>query len=303
MRFTGFVVKTVGVLVVLMGVAALALVAAPYVYGQSTAARRVAPMAELRTHVWGGSYIGVTVRDAEAADAERAKLPQATGAVVDEVRADSPAATAGLRAGDVITRFDGERVRSARHFERLVAETPDGRQVEMTVARAGETVNTKVTPEAAPSLMALDSLRGLRDFNVHAIPELRDFELRMPEHFTVTVPRFDADSLPRLLTMRGRLGVGVQEMTDQLAQYFGATDGVLVTSVDDDTPAKAAGLRAGDVITKINNEPVRTTSELRRRLDSATGEVAVTIMRDRREETVKVTLSDEEREAVRRIVR
>lgn len=301
MRFTGFVVKTAGVLVVLMGLVALAVVAAPYVYGQSTVRR--APMTELRTQMLGGSYIGVTVRDADSADAERAKLPQATGAVIEEVRGESPASTAGLRAGDVITRFDGERVRSARHFERLVAETPDGRQVEMTVARAGETVNTKVTPEAAPSLMALDSLRGLRGFDLHAIPELRDLELRMPESFTVTVPRIDADGLPRLMTMRGRLGVGVQDMTDQLGEYFGAAEGVLVTSVEDETPAKTAGLRAGDVITKIDGEPVRTAGELRRRLDRASGEVALTIVRERREQVVKVEISERDRQAVRRIVR
>ena len=302
MRFAGIVVKTAGVLVVLMGVLALAVIAAPYVYGQSTV-RRAAPRAEFLTHLAGGSYIGVSVRDAQPSDAERAKLPQATGAVVDEVRADSPAAAAGLRAGDVITQFDGERVRSARHFERLVAETPEGRQVEVTVARAGETVATKVTPEAAPSFMALDSLGAMRNFDLHVTPELRDFQFRMPEEFTVTVPRFDADSLPRLLTMRGRLGVGVQEMTDQLGEYFGAKEGVLVTSVEDDTPARTAGLRAGDVITQVNGEPVRTTSELRRRLDRATGEVTLTIVRDRKELAVKVTLSDEERQAVRRIIR
>jgi serine protease Do len=261
------------------------------------------PLTELRTQILGGSYVGLTVRDAEAADVERAGLPQAAGAVVEEVRGDSPAARAGLRAGDVITQFDGERVRSARHFDRLVSETPDGREVGITVVRSGETVALKVTPEEAPSVVALESLRGLRDLELRSIPELRDFEFRMPENFTVTVPRIEVDSLPRIVTMRGRLGVGVQEMTDQLAEYFGAAGGVLVTSVEDETPAKAAGLKAGDVITKINGEAVGTASELRRRLDQASGEVTITLIRDRREQTITADLGERESRTVRRIIR
>jgi S1-C subfamily serine protease len=57
------------------------------------------------------------------------------------------------------------------------------------------------------------------------------------------------------------------------------------------------------VITKIDGEPVRTASELRRRLDRATGEVALTIVRDRREQIVKVVISERDRQAVQRIIR
>jgi len=301
MKFPGSsLLRIAGVIVVLLGVAAMAAVTAPFVYGQS---RSRAPVTALRTQVLGGSYIGVSVRDTDAADAQRAKLQQATGAVIDEVRGDSPAAKAGLRAGDVITRFDDERVRSARHFERLVADTPDGREVAMTVVRAGANVDLRITPEAAPSAFAFtDSLRSsLRDLDAR-MPELRDFEFRMPDNFTVAAPRIEVN--PRLgysLVMRGRLGVGVQDLTDQLAEYFGATGGVLVTSVDDDTPARAAGLKAGDVITKVDGEDVNTTAELRRRLDRAEGEITLTIIRDRREQTIKVDLG--EARAVRRIIR
>ncbi len=310
MKIPGFrIVKFAGVFVVLMGVAALAVVAAQerprrgvYVSGQSV---RSEPLTALRTQLLGGSYIGVSVRDTDSADVSRAGLPQAAGAVVEEVRGDSPAAKAGLRAGDVIVRFDGERVRSARHFERLVTETPDGREVDMTVVRAGDNVDMKVTPEAAPSIVALESLRGLRDldFNLRSIPELRNFEFHMPEDLTVTVPHIELDSLPRVITMRGRLGVGIQDMTDQLAGYFGAEDGVLVTSVEDETPAMAAGLKAGDVITKVNGEAVTSSSELRRRLDRAEGEVTITLIRDRKEQTVTADLGERERQTIRRIIR
>lgn len=301
MKFPGTsLLRIAGVIVVLLGVAAMAAVTAPFVYGQS---RSRAPVKALQMQMLGGSYIGVSVRDTDAADVERAKLQQATGAVIEEVRGDSPAAKAGLRAGDVITSFDGERVRSARHFERLVADTPDGREVAITVVRAGANVNLRIAPEAGPSAFAFtDSLRSsLRGLDVH-VPEMRDFELHMPDDLAVTLPRMDVN--PRLsysILTRGRLGVGIQDLTDQLAEYFGATGGVLVTSVDDETPAKTAGLKAGDVITKVDDEEVRTTAELRRRLDRAEGEVTLTIIRDRREQTIKADLG--EARHVRRIVR
>ena len=71
----------------------------------------------------GGPEIGVSIRDVEAGS------PGSAGAQVERVREDSPAEKAGIRAGDVITQFDGERVRSARQLSRLVAETPAGRSV------------------------------------------------------------------------------------------------------------------------------------------------------------------------------
>jgi len=311
MKIPGFsLMRFTGVVAVLVGVAALAVLAAQqdtprrgvYVYGQSGQSPRVG----LRTQLLGGSYVGVTVRDVDASDVERAKLPRATGVVVEEVRSDSPAAAAGLRAGDVILSFDGERVRSARHFERLVSETPEGRQVSIALVRGTESIDLNVTPEAAPSILALDSLRALRDLDVRSMPELRDFRMVVPEDLHITVPRIEGlEGLtgPRVVIMRGRLGVGVQEMTDQLAEYFGATDGVLVTSVDDDTPAKAAGLQAGDVITRVNGEAVRSAADLRRRLDRASGEVTITLIRDRKEIEVKATLGERDSETVRRIIR
>lgn len=310
MKIPGFgIAKVAGVVVVLMGVAALAVLAAQqetprrgvYVFEQSDSQ----PMAALRSQLLGGSYIGVVVRDVEASDVDRARLTRAAGVVIEEVRAESPAAKAGLRAGDVILSFDSERVRSARQFERLVSDTPGGREVDVELVRGGESVDVKVTPEAAPSVLALDSLRGLRGLQLRSLPELRDFRLELPEHLEdlhVTVPEVEG-LVGRIMTaMRGRLGVGVQEMPDQLADYFGAENGVLVTSVEDDTPAKAAGLKAGDVITAIDGDAVRSTAELRRRLDRASGEVTLTVIRDRKAIEVKADLGERDTQ-VRRIIR
>jgi S1-C subfamily serine protease len=86
--------------------------------------------------------------------------------------------------------------------------------------------------------------------------------------------------------------VTVQELTGQLGEYFGVTGGVLVTSVIDSSSANAAGLRAGDVITRVSDQPVTSEADLRRRLADASGDVALTIVRDRKTQTITVTLPD-----------
>ena len=68
----------------------------------------------------GGGRLGVSVRDVTPSDVGQARLPSQAGAWITDVQADSPAAQADLRAGDVVVQFDGERVRSARQLSRLV---------------------------------------------------------------------------------------------------------------------------------------------------------------------------------------
>jgi S1-C subfamily serine protease len=89
---------------------------------------------------------------------------------------------------------------------------------------------------------------------------------------------------------RSRLGASVQELTPQLASYFGADAGVLVESVSDDSPAARAGLRAGDVITTVNGNPVRTRVDLMRELANQAGTVTIGIVRDKKSSTVSATL-------------
>ena len=80
-----------------------------------------------------GSRIGVSIRDLNDADLKAGK----SGVLIDDVLADGPAAPAGMKNGDIVTSFDGERVRSARQLARLVEETPAGRSVKAEVLRDG----------------------------------------------------------------------------------------------------------------------------------------------------------------------
>jgi serine protease Do len=81
----------------------------------------------------------------------------------------------------------------------------------------------------------------------------------------------------------------VQQLTPQLEEYFGVTGGVLVTSVTEGTPAAAAGLKAGDVITAVDGTTIDSSSDLRRSLQrlDAGAEFSLSIVRDRKTMTIK----------------
>jgi serine protease Do len=260
--------------VTLLGVFALMFLLAPAVKGQTAKPR---PYFELKSQILGSSGIGVSVRDVDEADLKREKLPALGGAVVEDVQTDSPAAKAGMKAGDVIVSFDGEKVRSARHLSRLIEETPAGRDVETTVIRAGEKVAMKMAPVSTDVFSRLEPLMKRR------------LELAAPETFRFSAKPDPGSGFYRSFIDRrfGWNGVTVQDLSGQLGEYFGTREGVLVTAVEDGSAAKTLGLKAGDVITKIGDYTVRSTADWWRRMSAASGEVAVTIVRDRKEMTLK----------------
>ena len=101
---------------------------------------------------------------------------------------------------------------------------------------------------------------------------------------------------------RGRLGVNVQELTPELAAYFGVKDGLLVNSVQADTPAAKAGIKAGDVIGAVNGKAVVTSSELVKELADKEGEVTIGVTRDRKALSLKAILEPRKAPARRTIV-
>lgn len=265
----------------------------------------------------GGARIGASVRDVRAEDVTEHKLGSQAGALVSDVDDDTPASRAGLQAGDVVLEFDGERVRSAQQLTRLVQETPAGRKVGVVVSRGGNRMTLSVEPEAGrmPSVYSFTTPRAPRPPRAPRAPRppARGY-FDMPEMPDVPEPP-DAPlppDAPMLEMFRdgfaysyggGRLGVSIQSLGDQLATHFGAEDGVLVTAVNEDSAAEKAGLRAGDVITKVDGRDVDDTEDVMRALGQAKGEIAIEIVRDKKAQTLKVTLEDQPRRATgRRII-
>jgi serine protease Do len=238
-----------------------------------------------------GSQIGVSVDDLNEQEL-KAALGAPSGVLIEDVDQDSPASKAGLRQGDIVVEVDGERVRSARQFSRLVQETPDGRTVKLGIVRDGQRQTIDVQPESRPfGFPDADAMIRRLEPQLRALePKLRELEPRFKEYPF----NFNFDMLPRMTSPRGRLGVQLNPLTPQLAEYFGAKNGgVLVSSVTEGSAADKAGIKAGDVITAINGDTVRSTDDLIDELRDKTGEITVGILRDKKESSVKATLESE----------
>jgi serine protease Do len=252
-----------------------AMAVVPFVSAQT-------PDPDLRSDVFrafgAGSEIGLSVRDLSNDEVSETGLERAGGVYVLSVREGSPAARADIRSGDIIVRIDGERVRGVRHFARLVSESPAGRSVQIEAIRGSARNTIDVTPEAArfapvlPPQIREDIERWLRQFP-------RDLELDLP------APR----------TARSRLGITTTPLTSQLAEYFGVKEGgVLVSAVEERSPAATAGLKAGDVIIAIDGAPARTPQDVAgaaRRAASGTV-LELRVVRDRKDTSLRVTIPD-----------
>jgi serine protease Do len=272
----------------------------------------------------GGPRLGVQIRELEKDELARLKLASPHGVAVVDVTKDSAAERAGVRANDVILQFDGENVRSTQQLTRLVRETAPGRTVKMAVMRDGKRIEVEVTPAAAPSpgdvLINRDEIRRDVERELQALrDQLREFryERRVPapgpppaplppgdaqRYRQFVVPpgtedtfRWFGEEFPRSLDRwlspgRGRLGVTVQELTPDLAAYFGVSDGVLISSVDADRPAAKAGLKAGDVITAVDGKAVKSSGDLVEQLAGKQGDVTIAVTRDKKALTLKAAL-------------
>ena len=247
-----------------------------------------------------GGYLGVDVTDVDDERASELGMSRAHGVyIVDAIDGES-AAEAGIEDGDVIVAWNGERLESVAQLRRLTGETPAGRNVDLTVLRDGREHELTVelgeryrysglsfgSPQIDISRAYVQDARAARDRAREVEERLRDVRERAAEGVSRVV----------YLAGRPRLGANTQSLGDQLAEYFGVEDGVLVTSVYEDTPAAEGGLRAGDVIVGIGDEDVGDPNDLRQALaDLEPGEVSVRIVRDGAEQTLTVELEARER--------
>lgn len=219
----------------------------------------------------GGSYLGVNLAEIDANRAKELKLKEDYGVEITRVEENSPAEKAGLKPGDVVLEYNGERVEGMEQFGRLVRETPPGREVKLTISRDGKTQMLAVTISTRRS-------------RFQGFPS----GFRMPE--------FQMPDIPQIFTtLRSpMLGVEAESLGSQLASYFGVKEGVLVRSVLDNTPAQKAGIKAGDVLTKVDGMQVTTPSEVSSavRAASAKNSYMIELMRDRKPITVTINVDD-----------
>ena len=158
--------------------------------------------------------------------------------------------------------------------------------------RAGRQMDVQVTPEEGARIA------GRFGRQMRVMPQFR-FEVPEGGYGRMIPP----GELRLWSGGRARLGVSIQGMTSQLAEYFGAKEGVLVTTVREDSAAENAGLRAGDVITAVNGQPVTSPADLTRAIREAKETAKVSYVRDKKTAEVEVSLPTPEERQRRRSTR
>jgi serine protease Do len=270
--------KSIGVTAAAAMVAGLVLASNVGAQGRGTA--RVSPQIETELFEGLGSSIGASVRDASAAELTAAGVSQPGGAFVLSVSDGGAAAKAGLMANDLVVEFDGEAVRSARHLVRLVRETAAGRSVKATLVRDKARRNVELVPDRFSITIDNDAIQRQVERAARNFPRLRvDID---PDRFGRNFPFGE----------RQRLGVQLLPVSDQLATYFGVKGGVLVTSVEADSPAARAGLKAGDVIVTVNSRAVSDAGDVANEVGRGGSDLSLTVMRDRKEVAIKATVPE-----------
>jgi membrane-associated protease RseP (regulator of RpoE activity) len=198
--------------------------------------------------IGSGGFLGVYLEEVDDEAVDRLKLREERGALIAEVSEDGPAAEAGL-------------------LSRMVRETPAGRTVAVGVIRDGEAREMTVELGERPGVVWLGPDVD-RSQGVFIAPGAGEHG----KHGEHQVFAFSG---------RGRLGVQLQSLGDQLAEYFGVTEGALIASVREDSPAAQAGLKAGDVITRVGDRAVDDVGDVAEAVHEAeAGSLSITVVRD-----------------------
>jgi serine protease Do len=179
-------------------------------------------------------WLGVAIQGVDEDIAKALKLGEPRGALVSRVEDGSPAQKAGIRRGDVVLEFDGKPIAKVGELSRVVAGVKAGRPAQVVVWRDGK--------------------RQTLEARVGEMPMVQEASARPSQQ------REDEG------TSQPRLGLSLAPLTPETRERLGVDDqvegGVVVTEVAPDSPADAKGLRQGDVIVSVNQEPVRDPRQL-----------------------------------------
>jgi serine protease Do len=182
-----------------------------------------------------GSYLGVSILEINAEQ----------GVQIVRVTADTPAAKAGLKTGDILLSYNGEPVLSSQQLGRLVWETPPGRHVKVQFSREGKILTAQVVT-AAPPIPTHSVNFGSNDNNWR--PEFNGGLADVP--------------IPSIAWRNMLLGMEYESLSPQLAPYFGVHEGILVRSVDNGSAAEKAGIKPGDVVVSMGDRAVAGRQDL-----------------------------------------
>lgn len=183
------------------------------------------------------AWLGIYMQDITEDIAEALDLEVEQGVLINDVIDDSPAEKSGLKDGDVIVRMDTEVVDKSSDLSKAIKGKKPGEKVDLVVYRKGQKQDISV-------VLGESAERKDRQFSLKA-PKAGQYK------------KFFGD-----MAGGGYLGVVLQGLSEQLAEYFEVEDGVLISEVEEDSPADKAGLKAGDIIVAINGKDISSPSQV-----------------------------------------
>jgi len=228
-------------------------------------------------------WLGITTQSVSYDLAEAFELGVDYGALINEVYDDSPAEKANLEEEDVIIALNGEKVTDVDDLLDLLEETNAGDKVDLVIVRDGEKQNISLTVDERP-----------KSFNKYA------FKNKFKNKFKHSYLFNDDDDDTKVFHFgdrtHGYLGVQMVDLSDQLGDYFGISDGdgVLISSVVEDSPAEKAGIKAGDVVIRADNEDIEDTGDLSEVVsDHEKGDkITLVVLRDGRRQEITCELDE-----------
>jgi serine protease Do len=246
-------------------------------------------------------YLGVETRDVSEDQLGVLRLKDARGAEITNLDHDGPACKAGMRMHDVIVQMNGQAIESEDQLHRLLRELPVGRTVSFVISRDGQTQTMTMTTADRRTL-------GLQAWEQHyTVPAPGSVHgnsfLDTSKPVTTPAPKEHKDLLgtETIVLSSSFTGAKLELMGPQLAEFFGATGGagLLVRSVDVDSPADEAGMKAGDVVVRINSISVANGTDWTKTVHDNKGKsVPVVVLRDKQERTLTLTPDGKKRSSL-----
>jgi membrane-associated protease RseP (regulator of RpoE activity) len=249
-------------------------------------------------------YLGIDIREITDEQISQLKLKEARGAEIVGMDHDGPACKAGLQMHDVILQMNGQTVEGVDQLRRMLHDTPVGKQVSFVISRDGQqrTVTAQLGKREEVEKEAWEKH--------YTVPE-------PPETSSAYTPRGGNSFFPpskttgakgshtilgtTMLVSSSYTGAKLEVMGPQLAEFFGAqgSAGLLVRHVEPNSPAADAGLKAGDVVVKVNALDVSSANDWSKTIHENRGKpVNVVIIRERKEQTITLTPDEKKRSSV-----
>lgn len=232
-----------------------------------------------------GAYMGIYMENLSEDAIKKHKYPKDEGVLITKVVEDSPAEESGIKENDIIFMLAGEEVGSTSDLSTVVKKHEPGDEIDVVLYRKGKKKTIGITLGEQPY-----------EFYTFNAEDFKDYAMELGRYagdISSSVGFWLKDNFG----LKGRLGLHVMEMDEDLAGYFDVKEGegVLVLKVSEDSPAEKAGIKAGDVVTLVSGEKISDPEDL---MDELCGfkegdEVELTVIRKGKKKSITVELAED----------